>query len=60
MVTWFQRKVEEWRKRLKDVEDKERPPGLDCYCHKQMVLWGSLADQAHTKFSAVLGRHLFW
>jgi hypothetical protein len=59
-VTWFQRKVEEWRKRLKDVEDEERPPGLDCYCHKQMVLWGSLADQAQTKFSTVLGRPLFW
>ena len=42
------------------MEDEERPPGLDCYCHKQMVLWGSLADQAQTKFSTVLGRPLFW
>jgi hypothetical protein len=24
------------KERLKDVEDEERPPGLDCYCHKQI------------------------
>jgi hypothetical protein len=42
------------------MEDEERPPGLDCYCHKQMVLWHSLADQAQTKFSTVLGRPLSW
>src|ERR1700727_2605395 len=58
-VNWFRGKEGEWRKRLQDMEDEERPPGLDCYCHKQMVLWGSLADQAQTKFSTVLGRPLF-
>ena len=59
-VNWFRRKEEGWNKRLRDLEDEERPPGLDCYCHKQMVLWGSLADQAQAKFSTLLGRPLFW
>jgi hypothetical protein len=49
----------QWCQRLRDVEGEERPPGLDCYCHKQMVLWSSLADEAQTKFSTKLGRPLF-
>ena len=59
-VDWFCWKEDGWKKRLRDVEDKEWPPGLDCYCHKQMVLWGSLGDQAQTKFSTLLGQPLFW
>jgi len=59
-VNWFRWKKEQWNKRLSDLEDEERPPGLDCYCHKQMALWGSLADQAQTKFSTLLGRPLSW
>jgi len=55
-VNWFRWKKEQWNKRLSDLEDEERPPGLDCYCYKQMVLWGSLADQAQTKFSTVKTR----
>ena len=55
-VKWFRWMEMQWRQRLRDVEDEERPPGLDCYCHKQMVLWSTLADQAQTKFSAHLGR----
>ncbi|KAI0245206.1 hypothetical protein BJV78DRAFT_1140462, partial [Lactifluus subvellereus] len=58
-VNWFRWKENEWRKRLGNVEDGEQPPGLDCYCHKQMVLWGSLAEQAETKFSSLLDRPLF-
>ena len=58
-VNWFRRRREQWRMRLDDLDDEERPPGLDCYCHKQMVLWGSLADQAETKFTALLGHPLF-
>ena len=42
-VNWFRWKKEQWNKRLSDLEDKERPPRLDCDCHKQMALWGSLA-----------------
>jgi hypothetical protein len=59
-VNWFRWKEMQWRQRLRDIEDEERPPGLDCYCHKQMVLWSSLAEQAQTKFSAQLGRPVFW
>jgi len=59
-VNWFRKKKEGWRKRLRDLEDEERPPGLDCYCHKQVVLWDSLANQAETRFSTLLGRPLFW
>ncbi|KAI0245105.1 hypothetical protein BJV78DRAFT_1141358, partial [Lactifluus subvellereus] len=58
-VKWFQWKEEEWRKRLGNVEDEERPPRVDCYCHKQMALWGSLAEQAETKLSSLLDRPLF-
>jgi hypothetical protein len=58
-VNWFRCKEKEWKKRLGDVEDEERPPGLDCYCHKQMALWASLADQAEIKFSSLLDRPLF-
>jgi hypothetical protein len=54
-VNWFRWKTEQWRKRLGDLADKERPPGLDCYCHKQMALWDSLAEQAQTRFSNLLG-----
>ena len=59
-VNWFQWKEEQWRLRLSDMDDEEKPPGLDCYCHKQMVLWRSLADQAQTQFTKVLGCPLFW
>jgi hypothetical protein len=59
-VNWFRWKEKQWRSRLRDMEDEERPPGLDCYCHKQMQLWGSLADQTQTKCSTALGRPLFW
>jgi hypothetical protein len=59
-INWFRWKQEQWRKRLDDLEEEERPPGLDCYCHKQMVLWGSLADQAQTRFTTLLGHPLFW
>ena len=45
---------------MNDMEDQDRPPGLDCYCHKQMALWSSLADQAETQFTNVLGRPLYW
>ena len=59
-VNWFCKKEEGLNKRLRDLEDEERPPGLDCYCHKQMVLWSSLVDQAQAKFSTLLGQPLFW
>jgi hypothetical protein len=59
-VNWFRWKEEQWRLRLNDMEDQDRPPGLDCYCHKQMALWSSLADQAETQFTNVLGRPLYW
>jgi hypothetical protein len=59
-VNWFRWKEKQWRSRLMDMEDEESPPGLDCYCHKQILLWSSLADEAQTKFSTVLGRPLFW
>ncbi|KAI0245553.1 hypothetical protein BJV78DRAFT_1158538 [Lactifluus subvellereus] len=58
-VNWFRWKENKWRKRLGNIEDGEWPPGLDCYCHKQMVLWGSLAEQAETKFSSLLDWPLF-
>jgi len=41
-VNWFQWKEEQWRLRLNNIDDEERPPRLDCYFHKQMVLWSSL------------------
>ena len=59
MVNWFWWKGGEWKKRLGYVTNEDRLPGLDCYCHKQIVLWGTLADQVSTKFSTVLGRPLF-
>ena len=59
IVNWLQWKEGEWRKRLGDVKDEERPLGLDCYCHKQIVLWGMLADQAERQFSELLGKPLF-
>lgn len=43
-INWFQWKEGQWRMRLSEVDDEERPPGLDSYCHKQVVLWDSLAD----------------
>jgi len=58
-VNWFRWKERQWQQRLRDLEDEERPPGLDCYSHKQMVLWNSLADQAKKKFSAQLGHPVF-
>jgi hypothetical protein len=42
-----------------DAEDEQRTPGLDCYCHKQMSLWDSLAHEAETKFTNILGRPLY-
>ena len=59
-VNWFHWKENQWRQWLRDVDDDERPPGLDSYCHKQIALWGSLADQAQDKFSNHLGRPSFW
>ena len=59
-VNWFWWKEGEWKKRLGDLVDEERSPGLDCYCHKQMALWDSLADQAQGKFSKLLGHPLSW
>jgi hypothetical protein len=41
MVNWFHWRENQWRQRLRDVNDDERPPGLDSYCHKQIALWGS-------------------
>jgi hypothetical protein len=58
-VNWFRWKEEQWSMRLSDTEDEERPPGLDGYCHKQVALWGSLADQAQNQFSTLLGRPVF-
>jgi hypothetical protein len=57
-VNWFRWKGEQWRLRLDDMEDEERPPGLDCYCHKQMTLWTSLANEAENQFASVLGHPL--
>ena len=34
MVNWFWWKEDEWRKRLGDVINDERPPRLNSYCHK--------------------------
>ena len=59
-VKWYHWREWQWRRRLGDIEDEERPPGLDCYCHKQMALWSSLAEQAQTKFLSLLGHPLFW
>ena len=59
-VNWFRWKEEQWRLRLNEMDDEERPPGLECYCHKQMALWGSLANQAETQFTNVLGHPLYW
>ena len=59
-VNWFRRKEQQWGNRLINLADEERPPGLDCYSHKQMALWDALADQAQQKFSTLLGRPLFW
>jgi len=59
-INWFRWKEEQWRLRLNNMEDEERPPGLDCYCYKQMALWNSLADQAETQFTNILGCPLYW
>jgi hypothetical protein len=59
-VNWYRWKEQQWKERLSEIDDDERPPALDCYCHKQMALWGSLAAEAQTRFSAVLGRPVFW
>jgi hypothetical protein len=58
-VNWFRWKEDQWRRRLNDLENEERPPGLDSYCHKHITLWHSLAEQAQTQFSNVLGHPLF-
>jgi hypothetical protein len=59
-VNWFRWKQKEWHRRLRDLADEERAPGLDCYCHKQIALWDSLADKADAKFSNTLKKPLFW
>ena len=59
MVNWFQQKEGEWKRRLGDVTNDGHPPGLDCYCHKQIAIWGTLANQADTKFSSLMGSPLF-
>jgi hypothetical protein len=59
-VNWFRWMVGRWRQILDMVKEEERPPRLNCYCNKQMVLWGSLADQAQTKFSKALCQPLYW
>jgi len=58
-VNWFRWRENQWRQRLKDLDDEERPPGMDSYCHKQVALWGSLADITQDRFSTHLGHPLF-
>ena len=53
-VNWFRWKKDEWTKRLNDLNVGERPAGLDSYCHKQVALWDSLAEEASQKFSKLL------
>ena len=53
-VNWFRWKKDEWMKRLNDLNVGERPAGLDSYCHKQVALWDSLAEEASQKFSKLL------
>ena len=59
MVNLFQWKVGQWKKRLGEVTDEEQPPGLDPYCHKQIVMWDMLGKRAEGQFSALLGRQLY-
>ena len=54
-INWFKWRERKWMSRLKEVENDERPPGLDCYCHKQVALWGSLANEAQALFNRALG-----
>ena len=53
-LNWFEWKKDQWLRRLDDLEDGERPPRLDCYCHKQVALWDSLSEQAKQKFSTLV------
>ena len=53
-LNWFSWKKDQWIRRLDDLVDGERPPGLDCYCHKQVALWDSLSEQAKQKFSTLV------
>jgi len=59
-VNWFHWQENQWKQRLRDVDDEERPAGLDSYGHKQVALWNALADRAQDMFSTHLGRPLFW
>ncbi|KIM74283.1 hypothetical protein PILCRDRAFT_80226, partial [Piloderma croceum F 1598] len=43
-VNWFHWQENKWKQRLRDVDDEERPAGLDSYGHKQVALWNALAD----------------
>ena len=59
MVKLFQWKAEQWWRRLGDVTNEERPPGLDSYCHKQIVMWDTLGNWMASQLSVLLGRPLF-
>ncbi|KIM78567.1 hypothetical protein PILCRDRAFT_75318 [Piloderma croceum F 1598] len=59
-INWFRWKEGQWRTRLSEVDDEERPPGFDSYCHKQVALWDSLADRAQSQFSALLNQPVVW
>ena len=53
-----QPREKQWMERLQQVQDDERAPGMDSYCHKQVALWTTLAKQANKQFSALLGHLL--
>ncbi|KIM82916.1 hypothetical protein PILCRDRAFT_69953, partial [Piloderma croceum F 1598] len=59
-VNWFHWQENQWKQRLRDVDDEERSAGLDSYGHKQVALWNALADRVQDMFSTHLGRPLFW
>ena len=46
-VNWFKWREKQWMERLQQVQDDERAPGMDSYCHKQVALWTTLAKQAN-------------
>ena len=37
-VNWFKQREKQWMERLRQVQDDERAPGMDSYCHKQVAL----------------------
>ena len=57
-VNWFKQREKQWMERLQQVQDDERAPGMDSYCHKQVALWTTLAKQANERFSALSGHSL--